>query len=642
MNAVIQWLIKLSVQTCALVLCVMIVRLAFANRLSARTKYALWLIPAARLALPFDIGFQSDFSLMGALEALSLAPAADTIAVNHVPVPTAVNAVSAASTAPVLNAAAQATASAQPVVRALSSSELILLIWLLGVALSLGYAVLVNIRFFAVARCEREYLCKKGDLSVYMLKGIASPCLLGVIKPCILVNDTAVRDCGTLCFAVWHEEAHYNQKDNIWALVRSLICCVYWFNPLVWLAAAISRRDCELACDERVMRNLDYAERERYGMALISLMADTPEQRISAFSASTAMTGSKRALKARIERIASKSRFSKAATAVALTLLFMLSAFACAASKPAQAAQDDFAAPVTTDAPSGTAEPKTDAEPENNVVASYPTLELVYENGSSMLYAGEANAELAKLMEKCIFDSLVLSAAWPRVDINDYKPYIVLTQELTTSSGVERHKYYAFVMNGTPCLQGDSMYTVLLRDNFEALLKAFDDANTLVADGARSQMLDGIAKLRALAQGKPLFDTSAYTKTNGEAVAEQAKLLIGEEYGGSGQDGFDMSGLVYYALNQAGVAIDRQSPKGYKELGWQEINGINDLMPGDITLFAFSEANTATDRINGCAVYVGDGNMVIASSAANEVRLQSLTDSKYFSKHFVCAMRFWQ
>lgn len=643
MSALIEWAATLSVQACALVLCVMAVRLAFANKLSARVKYALWLIPAARLALPVDIGFQSRFSLMGALEALSksLAPAADIIAVNNEPVSMVANAVSAASPAPTLNAVAPAAASVQPVTGALNAAELIMLVWLIGVALSLGYAALVNIRFFAFARREREYLCKKAELSVYMLKGVASPCLAGVIRPCILVNEAAAHDCGTLSFAVLHEEAHFRNKDNIWALVRSLICCVYWFNPLVWLAAGLSRRDCELACDERVMRGFDDSERERYGMALIALVKGAPRVSMAAFSASTAMTGSKRAMKARIERIASGSRLSKAATAVALTLLLMLCAFACAAPKPAAAEPNDSDVPVTTDAPSGASESNTDAEPtaepEIEVTASYKTLELVTENGSTVINAGEENPELASRIEKCIFSSVVRSAAWPSVDISDYMPYMVLTQELTTQEGVETHKYYAFVMDGTPCLQGGNMYTTMYDGDLTALMEAFDNIDD-------KNVADGLAKLRELDARLPPFDTASYTKETGEAAARAAINLVGKRYeaNGSGPDSFDMAGFVYYALNQAGVAIDMYSAVGYRELGWQEINGINELMPGDIALFAFSSANTSPDEVNGCAVYVGDGDMVIASSAANKVRRQPLANSKYFTEHFVCGVRFWQ
>ncbi len=640
MNALLEWIISLSVQACALVMCVMAVRLAFKDKLSARVKYALWLIPAARLALPFDIGLQSDLSLMGALEALlkSLAPAKAAIAVNYQPASAAVNAVSAASSVPTVNAVAPAAvASVQPAASALSTSELILLVWLIGAALSLGYAAFVNMRFFAAARREREYLCKKADLSVYMLKGAASPCLAGVIKPYILVNEAAARDCGTLSFAVLHEEAHCKNGDNIWALARSLICCVYWFNPLVWFAAAISRRDCELACDERVMRGFDDSERERYGMALISLIKDAPRIKLAAFSASNAMTGSKRAMKARIKRIASRQRLSKATTAVALTLLLMLSAFACAAPKPAPTEPNDSAAPVTTDAPSGTAEPKADAEPaaepEFDVKVEFPSLEIVTAGGNAKLEAGQANPELAQVMEDCVFDSLVRSAAWPSVDLE--KPYMVFEQHLSIKTGEETHKYYVFMKDGTPCLQGGSMYTIMSDKVFERLLETLENTN---ADSAKA-IVQTLRELNA----EPPFDVTAYTQADGQAVAEQAKLLIGKKHalGGSGPDSFDMSGLVYYALNQAGVAVERMSALGYYQMNLPSVSEINELLPGDIILFSFDSTNIEGSELNGCAIYVGDGDMVIASSSAGEVRRTSVTQ-RYFKDHFWGGLRCWQ
>ena len=43
---------------------------------------------------------------------------------------------------------------------------------------------------------------------------------------------------------------HYRHLDHIWTLVRSLCLVLYWFHPLVWVAARLSMEDSELACDE--------------------------------------------------------------------------------------------------------------------------------------------------------------------------------------------------------------------------------------------------------------------------------------------------------------------------------------------------------------------------------------------------------
>ena len=40
-----------------------------------------------------------------------------------------------------------------------------------------------------------------------------------------------------------HELTHYAHKDHIWSLLRCLALALHWYNPLVWLAAALSKRD---------------------------------------------------------------------------------------------------------------------------------------------------------------------------------------------------------------------------------------------------------------------------------------------------------------------------------------------------------------------------------------------------------------
>ncbi|MDE7233124.1 MAG: hypothetical protein K2N37_08650, partial [Lachnospiraceae bacterium] len=46
---------------------------------------------------------------------------------------------------------------------------------------------------------------------------------------------------------------HKKHGDSFWALLRSVLVTVYWFHPLVWVAAACSKRDWELAWDEEAL-----------------------------------------------------------------------------------------------------------------------------------------------------------------------------------------------------------------------------------------------------------------------------------------------------------------------------------------------------------------------------------------------------
>jgi len=51
-----------------------------------------------------------------------------------------------------------------------------------------------------------------------------------------------------------HERMHIRRLDLISQLVAQVACCLYWFHPLVWVAAAWHKREQELACDDAVLR----------------------------------------------------------------------------------------------------------------------------------------------------------------------------------------------------------------------------------------------------------------------------------------------------------------------------------------------------------------------------------------------------
>ena len=51
--------------------------------------------------------------------------------------------------------------------------------------------------------------------------------------------------------------AHRRHGDHVWAVLRGAALALHWYNPLVWLSAALSKRDGELACDEGALRHAD-------------------------------------------------------------------------------------------------------------------------------------------------------------------------------------------------------------------------------------------------------------------------------------------------------------------------------------------------------------------------------------------------
>ena len=85
-------------------------------------------------------------------------------------------------------------------------------------------------------------------------------------------------------FMLSHELVHLQRKDYLfitWALVLK---CVYWFNPLVYLAYPLFRLDQELACDQRVITSVPLNERKSYGLTILKT-ASQPEMMFENFQA---------------------------------------------------------------------------------------------------------------------------------------------------------------------------------------------------------------------------------------------------------------------------------------------------------------------------------------------------------------------
>lgn len=136
-------------------------------------------------------------------------------------------------------------------------------VWLCGFAGLLLYAVVMDLR---LRRKLREAVLLRGK--VYLCDHVGSPFVFGFFRPRIYLPSD--RDRSDMGYVVAHEKAHLRRGDHIWKAVAFLLLSVYWFHPLSWAAFLLFCRDLELACDERVVRNLGMTERKAYAESLLS------------------------------------------------------------------------------------------------------------------------------------------------------------------------------------------------------------------------------------------------------------------------------------------------------------------------------------------------------------------------------------
>lgn len=136
-------------------------------------------------------------------------------------------------------------------------------VWVAGVAGMLLYAVGSSWR---LRRRVRTAVWERDN--IFRGETVPAPFVMGLFRPRIYLPYHM--DEEAVPYVVAHEQAHIRRRDPLWKFLAFVLLAFHWFNPLLWLAVVLLYRDLELACDERVIRNLDGGQRADYTQALLS------------------------------------------------------------------------------------------------------------------------------------------------------------------------------------------------------------------------------------------------------------------------------------------------------------------------------------------------------------------------------------
>ncbi len=107
------------------------------------------------------------------------------------------------------------------------------------------------------------------NISVKIVPGLDTPFVLGIVKPVIYLPDTITAEEKQICLV--HEYTHIRRRDPLIKQASFLLCCIHWFNPLVWLAFYLMSQDMEMSCDEITLNHNTTAERKVYSQTLLRL-----------------------------------------------------------------------------------------------------------------------------------------------------------------------------------------------------------------------------------------------------------------------------------------------------------------------------------------------------------------------------------
>ena len=345
----LEWIASSSV----LILAVAVLRRALRGRISPRLQYALWLIVLLRLLVPLNIG-QAKVSVQNVVREADTKIASQVVTyVNYelpdlaVPEPDPAQPEAEREAQYEQNAAeyeAQIEAAKAETGTPVTLSDILRYVWYGGMAAMALWFIVTNLMFRARLRRGRQRIDYACALPVYVTGAVETPCLFG---SAIYVTREAAADALTLRHSVEHELTHRRHGDHVWALLRCACLVLHWYNPLVWLAAMLSRRDAELACDEATIRRLGEDERAAYGRTLIGIAC---EKRATLLRTATTMNCGRAGLKERILLIAKKPK--TAVYAVVILILVAVAAMGCSftgaqETEPGPSSTEDFTAAGT-------------------------------------------------------------------------------------------------------------------------------------------------------------------------------------------------------------------------------------------------------------------------------------------------------
>lgn len=137
------------------------------------------------------------------------------------------------------------------------------IIWLAGLMVISGYAI---VRFIKLYHKIQEAVPLQDN--IWICDGINSSFIMGIVKPKIYISSSTSEE--QIKYVLAHEQAHLKRKDHWWKVLGYLLFTIYWFNPLIWLAYILFCNDIELACDEKVIKDMDIDGKKSYSKALLA------------------------------------------------------------------------------------------------------------------------------------------------------------------------------------------------------------------------------------------------------------------------------------------------------------------------------------------------------------------------------------
>jgi len=292
-------LLEVTIGASLCFLVILAVQRVLGKQLRANWRYALWGVLLIRMLVPFNyeaILFTA-FTIPRtepippvAAPAFTMQTADTGAAITDTPPPVepAPQLQSVEVTAPVPTPASTTPDFSEP--RELPIAAVLFTLWAAGALAVIARVAVHHLRLSRMI--EREALAAPDSVSHVLRRvrdelgitmwpvalvspAIATPTVVGALRPRVLLPKTLAETASTdeMRLILMHELVHIQRRDLFIAWLWLFALSIHWFNPLMWVAGALMRRDREKACDQRVLAALPDHERLAYGHILLKAVA---------------------------------------------------------------------------------------------------------------------------------------------------------------------------------------------------------------------------------------------------------------------------------------------------------------------------------------------------------------------------------
>lgn len=251
MTVVFLKLFNMSITAGWLILFILFFRIVL-KKAPSWTKCLLWGVVGLRLVLPFSI--ESILSLVPSVETL---PQSNIISTEAPQIDSGFSTINQAVN-PIIAETYTEYGNQFPTV-----ISVLFVVWIIGLVIMAIYGFVSYSTLYV--RVKASIVHKE---NIYLCDNIDTPFILGIIKPKIYMPSGFSNE--QMEHIVAHEKAHLKRKDHWWKPIGFALLSVYWFNPMIWIAYVFLCRDIELACDEKVIKDMRNVDMKGYSETLVN------------------------------------------------------------------------------------------------------------------------------------------------------------------------------------------------------------------------------------------------------------------------------------------------------------------------------------------------------------------------------------